>query len=99
MKAQQAHRTSPGSALASVAWSALVCVLFALVPVASASAAEITYISLTGSWHDATDNLPGAQAGDPVITNVNPTSIIRWGTVTNTPQSGYDFTAANPLPP
>jgi large repetitive protein len=99
MKAQQAHRTSLGSALASVAWSALVCVLFALAPVASASAAEITYMSLTGSWHDPTDNLPGVQPGDPVITNGNPTSIIRWGTVTNTPQSGYDFTAANPLPP
>ena len=99
MKAQQAHRKSLGSALASLALSAVVSVLFALVPAASASAATITYVSLTGAWHDPTDNLPGSQPGDPVITNGNPTSIIRWGTVTSTPQSGYDFTAASPLPP
>ncbi|HXS92025.1 MAG TPA: choice-of-anchor K domain-containing protein [Steroidobacteraceae bacterium] len=99
MKAQQAHRKSLGSALASLALSAVVSVLFALVPAASASAATITYVSLTGAWRDATDNLPGSQPGDPVITNGNPTSIIRWGTVTSTPQSGYDFTAASPLPP
>ena len=30
-------------------------------------------------------------------TNGTPTSIIRWGD--DTPQSGYDFNAANPLPP
>jgi uncharacterized repeat protein (TIGR01451 family) len=45
------------------------------------------------------DNVPGVQPGDPVITNGNPTSIIRWGVVSGTPQSGYDFTAASPLPP
>ena len=43
------------------------------------------------------DNLPGSQPGDPVITNGAPTSIIRWGD--DTPQSGYDFNAADPLPP
>jgi len=47
MKAQQAHRKSLGSALASLALSAVVSVLFALVPAASASAATITYVSLT----------------------------------------------------
>ena len=99
MKAQQAHRNRLGNALASLASSAFAAVLFALVPVASASAAEITYTFLSGSWHDPTDNLPGVQPGDPVITNGVPTSTITWGTVSGTPQSGYVFTAANPLPP
>ena len=39
----------------------------------------------------------GPDPGDPVITNGAPTSIIRWGD--DTPQSGYDFNAADPLPP
>ena len=43
------------------------------------------------------DNVPEVQPGDPVITNGAPTSIIRWGD--DTPQSGYDFNAADPLPP
>jgi uncharacterized repeat protein (TIGR01451 family) len=99
MKVLQAHRNSRSSALAFVALSALAAVLFALLPAASASAAQITYTSLTGFWHDPTDNLAGSQPGDPVITNGTPTSIIRWGTTSGTPQSGYDFTAASPLPP
>ncbi len=37
------------------------------------------------------------EPGDPAITNGTPTSIIRWGN--DTPQSGYDFNAADPLPP
>ena len=77
--------------------SAWVLALLALLPAPGASAAEITYTSLTGSWHDPVDNVPGVQPGDPVITNGNPTSIIRWGD--SAPQSGYDFNAANPLPP
>jgi uncharacterized repeat protein (TIGR01451 family) len=87
---------NPCRALA-VAAIALVCALVALVATPSASAAEITYTSLTGSWHDPVDNVPGVQPGDPVITNGVPTSIIRWGS--DTPQSGYDFNAADPLPP
>jgi large repetitive protein len=90
MKAPQAHKSF-------VVLSALVLALLALLSIASASAAEITYTSLSGSWHDPVDNLPGAQPGDPVITNGTPTSIIRWGG--STPQSGYDFNAADPLPP
>ena len=42
--------------------------------------------------------MPGVQAGDPVITNGDPISSISWGT-TNGQQSGYDFIAAQPLPP
>ena len=49
-------------------------------------------------WHDPMDNLPGSQPGDPVITNGNPTSIIRWGDTIRHPQSGYDFTATLPPP-
>lgn len=99
MKVQQTNRRSLGSALASMARTiALVCALVALLPTPSASAAEITYTSLSGSWHDPEDNVPGGpDLGDPVITNGIPTSIIRWGD--GTPQSGYDFNAASPLPP
>ena len=78
--------------------SALVSALVALVLTGSASAAQITYLSVTGLWHDPVDNLPGSQPGDPVITNGIPTSIIRWGTTSGTPQSGYDFTATLPPP-
>jgi large repetitive protein len=78
--------------------SALVSALVALVATPSASAAEITYTSLSGSWHDPVDNVPGSQPGDPVITNGTPISIIRWGETSGTPQSGYDFIAASPLP-
>ena len=59
--------------------SALVSALAALVPAGAASAAEITYTSVGGIWHDPVDNLPGSQPADPVITNGVPTSIIRWG--------------------
>jgi uncharacterized repeat protein (TIGR01451 family) len=93
MKTPQANRRTVRSALVLGALAALV----ALLPAPSASAAEITYTSLTGTWHDPVDNLPGSQTGDPVITNGAPTSIIRWGD--GSPQSGYDFNAADPLPP
>jgi uncharacterized repeat protein (TIGR01451 family) len=78
---------------ASASLSAFVALLLA----GGASAAEITYTSVTGVWHDPVDNLPGSQPGDPVITNGNPTSIIRWGDTTGS-QSGYDFTATLPPP-
>ncbi|HEY9183314.1 MAG TPA: THxN family PEP-CTERM protein, partial [Gammaproteobacteria bacterium] len=76
---------------------ALVSALAALVLTNGASAADITYSSVTGIWHDPVDNLPGSQPGDPVITNGSPTSIIRWGDTTGS-QSGYDFTATIPPP-
>ena len=76
---------------------ALVFASVALVPTGSASAAEITFVSVVGSWRDPVDNVPGIQPGDPVITNGNPTSSISWGT-TSGPQSGYDFTATLPAP-
>jgi len=79
-------------------WLALPLCVAALLPAPNATAAEITYSSVTGVWHDPVDNLPGSQPGDPVITNGSPTSIIRWGDVSGTPQSGYDFTAAIPPP-
>src|SRR5687767_10115867 len=83
----------------AVAVTTLVAALAALLPAGRASAAEITYTSVTGIWHDPVDNLPGSQPGDPVITNGNPTSIIRWGVPTSGPsQSGYDFTATLPPP-
>ena len=71
--------------------------LAALVLTGSASAAEITYTSVTGIWHDPVDNLPGSQPGDPVITNGTPTSIIRWGDTSGS-QSGYDFTGRSRRP-
>jgi hypothetical protein len=77
---------------------ASVSVLAGLLMTSAASAAQITYVSIAGYWHDAMDNVPGTQPGDPVITNGNPTSIIRWGETMGTPQSGYDFTATLPPP-
>ena len=74
--------------------------LFAAVCAAlggTASAAEITYSTVTGAWRDPVDNLPGPQAGDPVIANGNPTSSIVWGDTLGS-QSGYDFTATIPPP-
>jgi len=69
----------------------------ALVPTGSASAAEITFVSVVGSWRDPVDTVPGIQPGDPVITNGDPVSSISWGDTSGT-QSGYDFTAALPPP-
>jgi len=77
--------------------SASLSALVALFLAGGASAAEITYSSVTGVWHDPVDNLPGSQPGDPVITNGSPTSIIRWGDTSGS-QSGYDFTATIPPP-
>ena len=88
------YRRQPCRWLAVVA---LLFVSFALVPTGSASAAEITFVSVVGFWHDPTDNVPGSQPGDPVITNGDPVSSISWGT-TSGPQSGYDFIANIPPP-
>ncbi len=76
---------------------ALIISMLAVLPTASVSAADITYLSVVGSWRDPVDNLPGSQPGDPVITNGDPTSTIVWGTTTGQ-QSGYDFTATVPPP-
>jgi uncharacterized repeat protein (TIGR01451 family) len=92
-------RRFASSALVACVWPASVAALIALLPAASASAqATITYQSVTGIWHTPVDNMPGSQPGDPVITNGNPLSIIRWGTTNGTPQSGYDITVATPPP-
>ncbi|MGB5577938.1 MAG: choice-of-anchor K domain-containing protein [Woeseiaceae bacterium] len=70
-----------------------------LLPTGSgALAAEITFVSVGGSWRDPVDSVPGSQPGDPVITNGNPISSISWGTTAGTPQSGYDFIATLPPP-
>ncbi|MGI9272112.1 MAG: THxN family PEP-CTERM protein [Woeseiaceae bacterium] len=74
----------------------LIVALATLLPSGSASAADITFVSVDGSWRDPVDNVPGIQPGDPVITNGNPISSISWGTSSG-PQSGYDFIAN--LPP
>jgi len=82
--------------------SALVAALMFLVLTGTASAAQITFVSITGNWHDPTDNVPGNQTGQPVITNGIPTSSVNWG-VTSGSQSGYDFSRTIPgaqtLPP
>ena len=54
--------------------------LATLVPTGAALAAEITFVSVVGSWRDPVDSLPGDQAGDHVITNGDPISSISWGT-------------------
>ena len=77
---------------------AMALALIAVAPIGSASAAEITFVSVTATWRDPVDNVPGVQPGDPVITNGSPTSSISWGTTSGTPQSGYDFTTSLPPP-
>jgi len=69
----------------------------ALVPTGSALAAEITFVSVVGSWRDPVDTVPGIQPGDPIIVNGDPISSISWGTTTGQ-QSGYDFIATPPPP-
>ena len=69
----------------------------ALVPSGSALAAEITFVSVVGTWRDPVDSMPGVQPGDPAITNGDPISSISWGTTTGQ-QSGYDFIATLPPP-
>ncbi len=70
----------------------------ALLPAGRAAAqAQITFTSAAAFWHDALDNVPGSQPGDPVITNGVPTSSISWGT-TSGPQSGYDVSITIPDP-
>ena len=69
----------------------------ALVPAGNAWAAEITFVSVVGSWRDPVDTVPGSQPGDPVIVNGDPIASISWGTTTG-PQSGYDFIATLPPP-
>ena len=96
MSVRQAVRTRAVGA--KLGFVQLLLLLLALVTTGSASAAQITYVSINGIWHDPTDNLPGSQPGDPVITNGVPTSIIRWGTTSGTPQSGYDITSTLPPP-
>jgi len=84
------RQTLKALALVAVVWSALV-------PTGNALAAEITFVSVIGSWRDPVDSLPGSQPGDPVITNGDPISSISWGTTTGS-QSGYDFIATLPPP-
>ena len=83
------------SCLRLLSFALLLCA--AWVPTGSALAAEITFVSVVGSWRDPVDNVPGVQPGDPAITNGDPISSISWGTTAGTPQSGYDFIAT--LPP
>ncbi|HSD70341.1 MAG TPA: choice-of-anchor K domain-containing protein, partial [Woeseiaceae bacterium] len=76
----------------------LVLASAALLPTGSAFAQnQITFTSAIANWHSPTDDTPGSQPGDPVITNGVPTSSISWGTTTG-PQSGYDVTVTIPDP-
>ncbi len=82
--------------------SALVFAVVVPVPTGRAAAAQISFISVAGNWHDPVDNVPGSQPGEPTITNGVPASSINWG-VTSGSQSGYDFSRKIPgtqtLPP
>jgi large repetitive protein len=88
-----------GFGICAARWMAVAVLLVAcgLLPVGSASAADITFVSVVGTWRDPVDNVPGSQPGDPVITNGDPISSISWGTTTGS-QSGYDFIATLPPP-
>ena len=88
------RRRMLGSILLRVVASA-ICIFGAAS--ANAQSSEITILSVNGIWYDPVDNVAGSQQGEPVITNGDPTSIIRWGR-TSGQQSGYDFTAQVPPP-
>ena len=76
----------------------LLCLAAWILPAARAEAqGQITFTAASAVWHDALDNVPGVQPGDPVITNGVPTSSISWGTTAG-PQSGYDVTITIPDP-
>ncbi len=100
--ANLAGRATPGRAMQwrLLAARSIAVILCAIVAFAAgpANAAQITYVSVTGNWHDPTDNVAGTQAADPAITNGVPTSIVRWGVTSGTPQSGYDYTTTTPPP-
>ena len=74
-----------------------VLTLCALVPAGTALAAEVTFVSVVGSWRDPVDTVPGSQPDDPAIVNGSPISSISWGSTTGQ-QSGYDFIATLPPP-
>jgi len=90
-------RTVIGRIVRPAVACALLIASFASIPAGSALAAEITFVSVVGSWRDPVDSVAGSQPGDPVITNGDPISSISWGTTTG-PQSGYDFIATLPPP-
>ena len=98
-----ARRYSDSRRISSRKFSRLFAVLALLgmsaaaVPTGTALAAEITFVSVIGTWRDPVDTMPGVQPGDPVITNGDPISSISWGTTTGQ-QSGYDFIATLPPP-
>ena len=81
----------------SIIFCAWILATAAVVPAGNALAADITFVSVVGTWRDPVDNVPGSQPGDPVITNGDPISSISWGTTTGS-QSGYDFIATLPPP-
>lgn len=81
----------------SVQLLAALALFATLIPTGTALAAEITFVSVVGSWRDPVDSVPGSQPGDPVITNGDPISSISWGDTTGS-QSGYDFIATLPPP-
>ena len=98
----QHKRRSEGARTRGVRRGFSMLALFGLffglfLPAGSALAAEITILSVNGSWYDPVDNMPGSQPGDPAITNGDPISSISWGT-TSGQQSGYDFIASIPPP-
>ena len=98
MISRDRNNAKAGGAWIRILASALLLVaLTGRAPEAQGPPATISFVSISGIWHDPVDNMPGSQPGDPVITNGTPTSSISWGTTSGTPQSGYDFTAV--LPP
>ena len=61
MSVRQAVRTRAVGA--KLGFVQLLLLLLALVATGSASAAQITYVSINGIWHDPTDNRRRKPAG------------------------------------
>ena len=84
----------------SIGLSALAAALLVPAIHGDVSAAQISFVSVSGNWHNAVTN----NGGSVTISNGIPTSSINWGTPDpGDPQSGYDFTRTIPsdqtLPP
>jgi hypothetical protein len=97
IRGEPKHASRTGGAT-RIALLALGLLLLPILTRSAAAQSQVTFTSAIANWHDPTDNVPGVQPGDPVITNGVPTSSISWGTTSGTPQSGYDVTITIPDP-
>ncbi len=73
-------------------------VMFALA--INSFGAVITNVTITGLFHNPTDDTPGVQVGDPAVSPAGAAAVttVSWGVPpgVGNPQSNYQFSATNP---